>query len=84
MAELRKQESVDDTKKIVHTYPLLRVSQVWWQVWPWRWVCRAREAHLFRDRHLSHASPSLFTWRLVGVAGGAEKRRGKEEMGLSK
>ncbi|KAK8403897.1 hypothetical protein O3P69_000155 [Scylla paramamosain] len=24
MAELRKQESVDDTKKIVHTYPLLR------------------------------------------------------------
>ncbi|XP_071546460.1 dynein axonemal light chain 4 [Panulirus ornatus] len=24
MAELRKQESVDDTKKIIHTYPLLR------------------------------------------------------------
>ncbi|XP_066988614.1 dynein axonemal light chain 4 [Macrobrachium rosenbergii] len=24
MSELRKQESVDDTKRIVHTYPLLR------------------------------------------------------------
>lgn len=43
MAELRKQESVDDTKKIVHTYPLLRVSQVW-----------RGEAHLLLNYQLSH------------------------------
>lgn len=28
MSELRKQESVDDIKKIVHTYPLLRVNNI--------------------------------------------------------
>lgn len=70
MAELRKQESVDDTKKIVHTYPLLRVSVVR------RQVCQG-DAHLFHNYHLSPKLCCVLMESLVDYVGDRKRREGK-------